>query len=108
MSQFAEEFFELHWALPPYIERPATSDNAVRSRLILVGDADDDDATDSEPPAARASGLKRIDEGDDSLRGVHWSSDSWAQRAARRQESVPPAPVDGDDERVVAWVDPSW
>jgi hypothetical protein len=108
MSQMAEEFSGPLWTLAPYVERPPISANAVRSRFILVSDKDDDDVTDSEPRVARARGLKRIDEGDDSLPGVHWSSDSWAQRAARRQESVPPVPVDGDDGRVVAWVDPSW
>ena len=107
MSQLAEEFFESFWTLAPYVERPPISANATRSRLILVSDKEDD-ATNGEPHVARARGLKRIDEGDDSLRGVHWSSDSWARRAARRQESVPPVPVDGDDGRVVAWVDPSW
>jgi len=42
------------------------------------------------------SHLKTIGEGSNSLHGVSWSSGVWTQEAVRRQESAPPAPVDGD------------
>ena len=43
------------------------------------------------------SHLKTIGERGNSLHGVSWSSDIWAQEAVRRQESAPPTPVDDDN-----------
>jgi hypothetical protein len=40
---------------------------------------------------------KIIGEGNDCLHGVRWSSDVWAQWAARQQESAPLTPVDDDN-----------
>jgi hypothetical protein len=108
-------------ALPPYTERPPTADAARWSRVYESGRSDSDIANRASrrhdvgsPVAPResgvsgANGLKNIGDGSDCLQGVRWSSDSWAQQAARRQESVPPVPVGGDKERVIAWSVPAW
>lgn len=107
--------------LPPYTDRPLDAPAAGWSRVYVAGSPESDAALTAErqsgadsqfmtrePHVPSARGLKNIGDGNDCLPGVHWSSDSWATRAARRQESVPPVPVDGDKERVMAWWVPAW